>query len=170
MRYIACALMFVSGLLIAAPPPVRLDPVEFEQRFHKADKGKKGKLTRAEAYAEFPRMPEFFDEIDTNRDGFITLQEVKKAMDRRVDAAINASNPARRYGSVEIGKVDTAAAPAAAASAEAAKPPQFSSSAEARRYYRSEYYENLAGSTAKARESGAPVADLPAAPILKKSF
>jgi hypothetical protein len=98
MRLIASALMLVAGLAMAAEPVARFDQAQFEKRFRQADKGKKGKLSRAEAYAEFPGMPQYFDEIDRNRDGFITLDEVKRAMERRVDAAITAGR-AGRYGS-----------------------------------------------------------------------
>ena len=56
----------------------------------------------------------------------------------------------------------------AAASPE--QPPQFSSKAEARRYYRFEYYESVAGSNEKARQRGEPVSDSPGNTILKKSF
>jgi hypothetical protein len=164
MRYIVCALMLVSGSVFAAAPMERFDPVQFEQRFYKADKGKKGKLSRAEAYAEFPRMPEFFDEIDINKDNFITLEEVNQAMERRVNAAIEASDPGKRYGSVDAGKTDAGGAPATA------EQQQFSSATEAKRYYQNEYYESLAGSKADARARGEPVTDMPVAPVLKKSF
>jgi len=165
MRLFVCALMLVSGFAMAAEPMQRFDQAQFEQRFHKADKGNKGKLSRAEAYAEFPRMPEFFDEIDNNKDNFITLDEVRRARERRVNAAIEASNPARRYGNVELGRTDAAGAPATVE-----QPQQFSSKAEERRYYRGEYYESLADSKAKARERGEPVSDSPSTPLLKKAF
>ena len=62
LQLCACALILSTGPIFAAAPIPTMDPVVFEQRFHKADKDKNGKLSRAEAYAEFPRMPEFFDE------------------------------------------------------------------------------------------------------------
>ena len=71
----------------------QIDPAAFEQRFKAADKDKDGKLTRKEAYEAFPRMPEFFGEIDRNRDDSITLEEVRRAMEKRVDAAIDAGKP-----------------------------------------------------------------------------
>ena len=165
MRIIGSALMLVAGLVTAAEPAGRFDQAQFEQRFRQADKGNKGKLSREEAYAEFPRMPKFFDEIDANRDGFITLNEVNRAMERRVNKAIEAGSAARRYGSAAIDAAG--AAPGNAASTE--QPPQFSSKAEARRYYRLEYYESVAGSNEKARQRGEPISDSPGA-ILKKSF
>lgn len=164
MRAFALAMLLTAAPVFAAAPVVNFDPVRFEQRFNKADKGKKGRLSRAEATAEFPRMPEFFDEIDADKDGYITLAEVRKAMNKRVDAAMNASDPAKRYGRVDGGG-DTAAAPAGAGSL-----PQFSSQAEARRYYRAEFYESLAESREKARARGEPVGDARVTPLLKKSF
>lgn len=164
MHFIAMAFLLLPMNVIAATAVDQFDPAQFEQRFHKADKGKKGKLSRAEAYAEFPRMPEFFDEIDTNRDRFITLEEVRQAMERRVNAAIDASNPAKRYGSIDVGKG------AAGGSTAAEQGPQFASSAEARRYHRNAYYESLAGDKARSRDRGEPVSDLPSSPILNKPF
>ena len=165
MRNLVCALMLLSMPVLAAAPMDRFDPVQFEQRFHKADKGNKGRLTRAEAYAEFPRMPEFFDEIDSNKDQFITLEEVRQAMERRVNAAIEASSPAQRYGSVDAGTGAATGIPATPGQG-----PRFSSKEEARRYYRNEYYESLAESRERARDRGQPVSDSPSSPFLKKSF
>ena len=96
MRYLCIALMLVSPMVWADAATDRYDPVQFEKRFHHADKDNKGKLSRAEAYAEFPRMPEFFDEIDTNKDGYITLKEVDAAVQRRVDQAGFAKSQAQK--------------------------------------------------------------------------
>ena len=73
MRHIPFALLLVSAIASAAPPPAEFDQAKFEKRFRAADKNQNGKLSRDEAYAAFPRAPEFFDEIDANRDGSITL-------------------------------------------------------------------------------------------------
>ncbi|MBK7461488.1 MAG: hypothetical protein IPJ50_01295 [Betaproteobacteria bacterium] len=97
MRHIPFALLLVSAIASAAPPPAEFDQAKFEKRFRAADKNQNGKLSRDEAYAAFPRAPEFFDEIDANLDGSITLGEVKKAADKRVDAAVNASKTGSRY-------------------------------------------------------------------------
>ena len=166
MRVAACGLILAAGSAVAAAPPVtNFDPVVFEQRFNKADKGKKGKLSRAEAYAEFPRMPEFFDEIDSDKDNFITLAEVRRAIDRRVNAAMDTANSAKRYGGVDAGGATSAGTPRAPA-----QPKQFSSATEARRYHQRETYEAIAGSKALARERGEPVSNSPETPVFKKSF
>jgi len=163
MRFLAVALMLVSTCVWADKAKVQYDPVQFEKRFHHADKGKKGKLTRKEAYAEFPRMPEFFDEIDTNKDGFITLKEVNNAMERRVDAAMKASKSVNRYGNVDAGKQ---AAPVAGEST--AQDPVFTSEAEERRYRRSEYYESMEDKKKDATNRGEPFA--PQSPFFVKPF
>jgi len=173
MRYLALNLVFasmlVSPLVWAAATPDGFDAVKFEKRFHKADKDSKGKLSREEAYAEFPRMPEFFDEIDTNKDGFITLKEVNNTMERRVNAAINATKSSNRYGSVDAGKQ---AAPIAGAGA--GQDPLFSSEAEERRFRRMEFYESIEESKSKAIDRGESVPpspfDVPSSPILLKPF
>jgi hypothetical protein len=169
MRYLAIVLMLASASVWAEATGGRFDPVEFEKRFHAADKGNKGKLSRQEAYAEFPRMPEFFDEIDANKDGYITLKEVHDAMERRVDAAMNASKPSNRYGNIDAGKEK-----ANVAGKSAGQEPGFTSEAEERRYRRMEYYESIEGKKTEARNRGEPVPDeqryLPSSPMLIKPF
>jgi hypothetical protein len=168
MRYLAVALMLVSPFVWADATLNKFDPVQFEKRFHHADKDHKGKLSREQAYAEFPRMPEFFDEIDTNKDGFITLKEVNKAMERRVNTAINASKSSTRYGSVDAGKQ---AAPVVGE--RAGQDPVFASEAEERRYRRMQFYESIEDDKARARDRGEPEAhplSSPSSPIFVKPF
>ena len=64
----------------------------FERRFRAADKDGDGRLSRDEAYAEFPRAPRFFDEIDANRDTYVTAIEFNQAMERRAAAALEAAS------------------------------------------------------------------------------
>jgi Ca2+-binding EF-hand superfamily protein len=56
-------------------------------RFKKIDTDGDGKISRAEAQANSPRLAEHFDEIDTNKDGFITPDEMKAAQVRRQQAS-----------------------------------------------------------------------------------
>lgn len=159
MRPLLLGLFFASSLSIAAPTPPNIDPAAFEKRFRTADKDKNGKLSRDEAYAEFPRMPEYFDEIDRNKDNAITLKEVKQAMERRVNAAMNAAPGDKFY------------APAAGESTSgSATSPQFSSKSEARRQYRYDYYESLAGSLEDSRLRNQPTQPQPYPSVLNKSF
>jgi hypothetical protein len=163
MRYLFVALMLVPLAVWAQADP--FDPVQFEKRFHRADKGNKGKLSRQEAYGEFPRMPEFFDEIDANKDNFITLDELRKAVERRVSAAMDASQGASRYGGLGTGNAGAPDVPKGAA-----PKPQFASKAEERLHYRKEYYEALAGERAEASELGQPVPKSPSSPVFTRPF
>jgi hypothetical protein len=165
MRYLAFALMLVSTFVWAKATTDKYDPVKFEKRFHHADKDKNGKLSREEAFAEFPRMPEFFDEIDANKDGYITLKEVHNTMERRVNAAINASKSANRYGGVDAGKGG-----ATVSKKSGVQEPTFTSEAEERRYHRMQFYESIENDKAKAIERGEPAPESPSSPILVKPF
>ncbi len=91
MRHLFFCLACLPALSMAQAIPENFSQEKFEKRFHAADKNGDGMLSREEAYAEFPRAPEFFDEIDLNHDNYITLIEVRQARARRVDAAISAS-------------------------------------------------------------------------------
>jgi hypothetical protein len=165
MRYLVIAFMLASPVVWADAATDNFDPVQFEKRFNHADKDKKGKLSREEAYGEFPRMPEFFDEIDTNKDGFITLEEVNKAMERRVNAAISAAHPAKHYGTVDAGKEIVTGV-----TESAKQEPVFTSEAEERRYRRFQFYESIGSGKAKAIERGEPIPPTPSSPILVKPF
>ena len=157
MRTAIACLFLASTSVWAAPPTEQFDPVQFEKRFHKADANKNSQLSRKEAYAEFPRMPEFFDEIDSNRDNAITLLEVKQALERRVDAAFKATS---RYAS------PTAGAGAVTTNQE----PTSLSELETRRAYRMQYYESLSEEKDRARDMGEVVPQSPTTPLLDKRY
>lgn len=55
---------------------------KMHERLKAADKDGDGKISRAEAVA-LPRIANHFDEIDTNKDGFITREELKAFHDKR---------------------------------------------------------------------------------------
>ncbi len=86
-----CLLLFLACLPALAQaqqtPPDNFSREIFERRFHAADKDGDGRLSRTEAYAEFPRAPKFFDEIDADRDRHVTLIEFNRAMERRAATA-----------------------------------------------------------------------------------
>ena len=52
------------------------------ERFKAADKDGDGRISRAES-AALPGIAKHFDEIDTNKDGFITKEELKAQHDKR---------------------------------------------------------------------------------------
>lgn len=93
MRYLLICLACLPAWSLAQQAlPEDFSQEIFERRFRAADKDRDGRLSRAEAYAEFPRAPRFFDEIDTDRDQQVSLIEFNQAMDRRAAAALEAAN------------------------------------------------------------------------------
>ena len=53
------------------------------EHWKKIDTDGDGRISRAEAQANAPRLAEHFDQIDANGDGFITPEELRAAMMRR---------------------------------------------------------------------------------------
>jgi hypothetical protein len=92
MRYLIFCLACFPAASMAQQLPDNFNQEQFEKRFRAADKDGDGRLSREEAYAAFPKAPEFFKEIDANNDNHITLIEFNQAMARRAEAALNASN------------------------------------------------------------------------------
>ena len=99
MRHLLFCLACLPAVSMAQQLPDNFNQEKFEQRFRAADKDGDGRLSREEAYAAFPRAPEFFKEIDANNDNHITLIEFNQAMDRRAEAALKASSlaPGAKY-------------------------------------------------------------------------
>jgi len=162
MRIAVISLMLVSTAALAEPAVQQYDPADFEQRFKKADVDRNGRLSRQEAYAAFPRMPEFFDEIDSNKDGTITLTEVEQALERRVNAAIGSTN---RYDAFASGKGEIGNTDAAMAQGQA-----LPSEMEAKRLYRQQYYESISGEKALSSELGEPGSKSPSSPLFDKRY
>ena len=53
---------------------------KLEDRFAAADTDHDGKLTKAEAQAGMPRLAKHFDEVDAQKTGSVTLDQVKQYM------------------------------------------------------------------------------------------
>jgi hypothetical protein len=155
MRYSLLGLIVISGLAMAAPPDN--SEARFEERFRAADNDQNGKLSRSEAYAAFPRAPEYFDEIDRNKDGQVTLKEVKAAMQKRVDAAMASGSANGRYKLPPSAAIGT--------SAEGSAGPAYASKEEAARAHRYDYYESLAATQEAAQFRGEQTM-----PLMKKTF
>lgn len=49
---------------------------KMQQRLKAADKDGDGKISKSEAEASLPRLAKHFDQIDTNKDGFLTRDEM----------------------------------------------------------------------------------------------
>lgn len=139
MRYSFLLLALISGAAFAQGTKAPISKAQFEERFRAADQNKDNKLSRDEAYAAFPRMPAFFDQIDSNKDGYITLAEVNRAVDKHVSKTLANS----RQGSQYIKPQDLKSG-VAGEQADPARVEVFSSKAEARRQHRYDYYESLA--------------------------
>ena len=160
MRLLIIGLALLSGSAMAAPDSAESSEARFTKRFHAADKDKNGMLSREEAYAEFPRAPEYFDEIDINKDGQVTLTEVAMARDKRIAASMSSGG----------GKYTLPSEAPKSAAKPSTDGKQFSSKAEANRYYRYEYYESLNSSREKAESRGETNTAEPNPNLLKKSF
>lgn len=55
---------------------------QIDERFAKADKNQDGKLTREEAQAGMPKVAANFDKIDTQKKGYVTVDQIKAVADR----------------------------------------------------------------------------------------
>jgi hypothetical protein len=64
------------------------DEVRRQQREREADENQDRALNRAEAQRHFPRLGKRFDDIDGNRDGVITREEVRAFRDARAKARV----------------------------------------------------------------------------------
>jgi hypothetical protein len=154
--------LLITASALAAPATGEFNQAEFEKRFNAADTAKTGKLSRKAAYKAFPRAPEFFDEVDQNKDNFITIKEVNQALDRRWDAAVKSN----KYN---LPASEQQPAPSSSA-ATANQEPTFSSKTEAQRAHRYEYYESLAGDLESSRLRNQPTQPEPYPTLIKKSF
>lgn len=73
----ACALVSTQ---VAAQESFR--DRQIDERFAAADKDHDGKLTLDEAKAGMPRVAANFDKIDTQKRGYLTVDQIKAAADR----------------------------------------------------------------------------------------
>ncbi|NDY82072.1 EF-hand domain-containing protein [Orrella sp. NBD-18] len=78
--------LLVSALAIsqalAADPAPNSQVQQAIERFKAADKNGDGKLTLEEAKAGMPRIAANFDKLDTEKKGYLTLDQVKAAAAR----------------------------------------------------------------------------------------
>lgn len=73
------AVITLAALLAPIAHAVDITESRLEALFKKADVNNDGKLTREEAKA-MPRVLKNFDAIDTDKDGTVTLEEIRAAM------------------------------------------------------------------------------------------
>lgn len=55
---------------------------QIDARFAQADKNHDGKLTLEEAQAGMPKVAANFDKLDTEKKGYLTVDQIKAAADR----------------------------------------------------------------------------------------
>ena len=55
---------------------------QIDDRFAQADKNHDGKLTLEEAQAGMPKVAANFDKIETQKKGYVTVDQIKAAADR----------------------------------------------------------------------------------------
>lgn len=167
MKLLAMALLTLSCTSVFAEQNLpTYDEKDFRLRFAKADVNKDQKLSREEAYAEFPRIPKYFDEIDANRDNLITIKEVDAAMNRRVNAAMQDGKFGNRYA---IPLSDKTNPDSSAYGDHQNDSLYFPDKQAARRYHRNNFYQSLADQN-KPDALPAETVDTPQAPpqIIKK--
>lgn len=84
---VATLLAFAGIVSMAALAPAQAaddsyKEKQLEKHFKAADKDHDGKLTRAEAEAGMPRVAKNFDQIDKDKKGYVTLDDIKQAMQK----------------------------------------------------------------------------------------
>jgi len=79
---LALALVAVSGVSAAQTVDAAMQAklTEVETRFKAADKNADGKLTLQEAKDGMPRIANAFSHIDTEKKGYVTLDQIKEVM------------------------------------------------------------------------------------------
>ena len=82
-RQILCSIIFavagLTGQMAHAQEGGRMEAI-LEKRFNAANTTHDGKLTLEQAKAGMPRVAKNFDKIDTEKNGYVTLPQVKEAM------------------------------------------------------------------------------------------
>ena len=79
-------LFFAIAIAIAIACPVQAQlfggSIEsmIDKRFKEADKNKDGKLTLDEAKEGMPRVAKNFEQLDAERRGYVTVEQIKKAV------------------------------------------------------------------------------------------
>jgi len=77
---ISCLGLAAAGPEDSAKPRPAGGEEQAKARFEKADKNHDGKLTREEAKEGMPRVFANFDRIDHDRKGYLTLEDVLRAL------------------------------------------------------------------------------------------
>jgi hypothetical protein len=68
---------------MGASPRVEHAMQQLQMRFTSANTTHDGKLTREQAASGMPRVAQHFDEIDTQKKGYVTLPQIEQFMQQR---------------------------------------------------------------------------------------
>ena len=81
----ACTLTFAQSAAPQGGNPQRMERMaqQLQTRFSNANTTRDGKLTKQQADAGMPRVAQHFDEIDTQKAGYITLPQIEAFMQER---------------------------------------------------------------------------------------
>jgi hypothetical protein len=86
---LAICILSTAAMAQTATPPaggMRMERMlqQLQTRFANANTTHDGKLTREQAAAGMPRVAQHFDEIDTQKMGFVTLAQIEDFMKQRM--------------------------------------------------------------------------------------
>lgn len=82
MTVAVCSVALLAAASASAQP-TDAKAALVERKFKMADKDGDGKLTRAEADAGMPLVARNFDRIDTDKKGYLTLDQIRTAVGNR---------------------------------------------------------------------------------------
>lgn len=80
IKYSLLAMLLLTALNSAQAESYR--DRQIDERFAAADKNNDGKLTLEEARAGMPRVADNFDKIDSQKRGYVTLDQIKAVADK----------------------------------------------------------------------------------------
>jgi hypothetical protein len=82
---IAASFASTGAMAQTAPSPQRIELAmqQLQARFAAANTTQDGKLTRAQAAQSMPMVARNFDQIDTQKAGYITLPQIEQFMQQR---------------------------------------------------------------------------------------
>ena len=79
--------LLAAGAAFAQDKPDRKERIEqFNKRFTEADINGDNKLTREEAQGKMPYVASHFDEIDADKKGYVTKQDLAKMLKKTASA------------------------------------------------------------------------------------
>jgi len=78
----SCVRLLIPAFLLVTTMQAHAFGVNLDKRFAESDKNSDGRLDRTEAEA-MPRVLANFDKLDAGKTGYVTLAQIKAAMDKQ---------------------------------------------------------------------------------------